>query len=211
MCGELTIGLLSDIHSDYNRLIAVYDAMINQGASVILNAGDNVGYGKDPEKCINFLMNHSDIYNVRGNYDKNVAKFPEGKKEFYKKWGKLRPGKYKAIERDSDNISERSREWLLNLPKELIIPICDYKIFLTHYAPYVKEGLGPWTTDHRLEELSKTANTDIVATGHTHYHYIRTINDVLFLNPGAVGRSIRASYIIVNIINSGINAEIKHL
>ena len=100
-------GVFSDVHGNLSALEAVWSDFGAAGLTdqTIFNAGDVVGYGESPEACVRFLRARPTVVTVRGNYDKNVALFPEREAEYRKKWGKARPEKYDAIRRDSEAIS----------------------------------------------------------------------------------------------------------
>jgi len=186
----LDFAAFSDLHSNYPALLRLWDTLRELGLTdrPVLNAGDNVAYGDDPEQCVRFLRANPDILNVRGNYDKTVAHFPEKAEKFRKAWGEDRPQKLAAIAADSARISDESRQWLSSLPKEMQVTLSGHRIILTHYAPGVKEGLGPWTSDQRLIELASKAHADVVVCGHTHIPFVRPAGGVLFVNPGTVGK-----------------------
>ena len=188
----MQIAAFSDVHGNLSALTAVWRAIERDRLDIhpVFNAGDNVGYGDSPEQCVQFLRQRPNIVNVRGNYDKNVAVFPEREEDYRRRWRRKRPEKYEALRDDSAVISASTRAWLRDLPKELTLKLgCAASILLTHYAPGVKEGLGPWTPDERLVELAKSARTDIVICGHTHMAFVRRAGGVLFVNPGTVGRN----------------------
>lgn len=185
-------GVFSDIHGNFDALQAVWRVFTAAGLTdgrPVLNAGDNVGYGDAPEECAVFLRAHPEILTVEGNYDKNVARFPEKGAEYYQKWAVSRPEKYEALRRDSAEITDETRDWLLALPKEREIALDGFRLLLTHYAPGSKEGLGRWTSDARLRELAAQTDAEIVICGHTHSPFVRRAGDTLFVNPGTLGRS----------------------
>lgn len=188
----MQVGLISDIHGDLRSLQRVWAEFTRLGLadSLVLNAGDNVGYGDDPQGCLDFLRARPNILTVQGNYDRNVARFPEREAEYRKKWGRARPAKFEAIKRDSKTISPDSREWLLALPRECELDCSGMRLLLTHYAPGVKEGLGRWTTPARLAWLAAQTAARVVVCGHTHSPFARTAGETLFVNPGTVGRSL---------------------
>jgi len=72
-------ALFSDVHGNFVALQAVWNAIESNGLAdrPVLNAGDTVGYGPDPEACVGFLRARPECTSVKGNYDKNVALFPE--------------------------------------------------------------------------------------------------------------------------------------
>lgn len=196
-------GVFSDVHGNLAALEAVWRALTEAGLTdrPVLNAGDNVGYGDSPEACVHFLRAQTNLVTVRGNYDKNVAQFPEREADYRKKWGKGRPEKYEALRRDSAAISEETRRWLLGLPTEAELTLEDVPILITHYAPGSKEGLGRWTPDSRLRELAQGTSAKVVICGHTHTPFVRDVGGVLWVNPGSVGRGwgSRASYAVLTL------------
>ena len=184
-------GVFSDVHGNLRALEGVWDALQVAGLAdrTVFNAGDVVGYGEAPEACVRYLRTRPGIITVRGNYDKNVAAFPEREAEYGKKWGRSRPDKYEAIRRDSEAITAETRQWLADLPAEVEMTLDGADVLMTHYAPGSKEGLGSWTPDTRLAELAETTDAHVVVCGHTHTPFVRTAGGVLWVNPGSLGRS----------------------
>lgn len=199
----MQVGLLSDIHGSLHALQRVWDALARQGFAEcpLLNAGDTVGYGPDPQGCIDFLRARPQIISVQGNYDRNVARFPEREADYRRKWGRARPDKFEAIRRDSGLISADTREWLLALPRERELDLGGVLLLLTHYAPQSKEGLGLWTSTARLAFLAAQTPAAAVVCGHTHSPFARTAGGTLFVNPGTVGlaRSGPACYALLTL------------
>ena len=191
-------ALFSDIHGNLAALEAVWNALQIAGLTdrPVLNAGDTVGYGPDPEACVDFLRARAECVSVKGNYDKNVALFPEREAEYRKKWGSSRPDKFDAIRRDSRTISGETRRWLSDLPAEVSLALGDAPIrsnavghtVLTHYSPGGKEGIGTWTLDTRLVDLAENTDAKVVVCGHTHTPFVRRIGGILWVNPGSLGR-----------------------
>jgi putative phosphoesterase len=209
-------AVFSDIHGNLAALEAVWNAIETAGLTgrPVLNAGDTVGYGPNPEACVDFLRAHSDCVSVKGNYDKNVALYPERESEYRKKWAGLRPDKLEAIRRDSEAISAKTRHWLLDLSAEISVTLDTFPITLTHYSPGSKEGIGTWTPDARLAELAETTDAKVVVCGHTHTPFVRSIGGILWVNPGSVGRDWNGQYryaILTLEPNRAPTAELKSL
>ena len=185
-------GVFSDVHGDLKALKAIWRALEEWGLTdrPVFNAGDNVGYGPAPEECVEFLRARPNVVCVRGNYDKNVALFPEREDEYRKKWGRVRPEKFAAIRRDSETICKESRRWLLELPGEVELTLDGVPLLMTHYAPDSKQGLGRWTSDGELRELARRTEAKVVLCGHTHSPFVRDVGGVLWVNPGSAGRSV---------------------
>lgn len=200
----MQVGVISDIHGNYQALRAVWSALERHGLTngPVLNAGDNVGYGAAPEECVRFLREHTMIVCVQGNYDRSVGRFSQKQKELEKKWRTSRPEKYDAIRYDAEVLTESDRDWLLELPRERVLTLGECKVLLTHYAPGSKEGLGTWTSDERLRQLAGNTEAQIVVCGHTHTPFVRHAGGILWVNPGTVGRgwhSRRAHYAVLTL------------
>ena len=70
----------------------------------------------------------------------------------------------------------------VDLPYFRILDIDGKKIMLTHgHLEYVKFGLD------RLKLKAKLMEADIVIFGHTHERYLMVDENIMFINPGALG------------------------
>lgn len=200
------VGIFSDIHGNLSALQSVWAALEAEGLAdgLLLNAGDTVGYGSDPEGCVRFLQEHPNVVSVKGNYDKNVALFPEREAEYRKKWGKTRPDKFAALQQDSGIISDNTRRWLLDLPAEEARTLEGIPLLMTHYSPGSKVGIGTWTSDAEVAEMATHTDARVVVCGHTHTDFVRDIGGVLWVNPGSLGRSLdhRLRYAVLT-LNAG--------
>lgn len=184
-------AIVSDIHANLRALEIVWNALEAEGLAghTVLNAGDSVGYGPDPEACVRFLRECSICVSVKGNYDKNIAVFPKREAAYRLKWGLLRPDKFQTIKDSSMAITDKSRHWLFELPAEAHLTLETVPILVTHYAPGSKEGIGTWTPDTRLVELAVNTEAKVVVCGHTHTPFVRRAGGILWINPGSLGLS----------------------
>lgn len=187
------LAVFSDVHGDLTSLREVWAAIESQGLqnAPVLNCGDTVAYGDEPAECIRFMVEHTNIVSVEGNYDRHVARYHGKRDEYKEKWGKTRPEKLEAIRVASDMIGDMERAWLNELPREVRLCVNGHGILLCHYLPWTKkEGLHMGTPLTRMIEIAaRLENVDIVLAGHIHAPFARTIGGVLFVNPGSVGRS----------------------
>ena len=103
----MRIGIISDIHGNLEALKAVLLELDDVERLICL--GDIVGYGPDPEPCVEMIREKADVV-VAGNHD----------------WGAIgktsidgfNPVAYTAILWTSDHLSEDSRNYLASLPLE---------------------------------------------------------------------------------------------
>jgi predicted phosphodiesterase len=66
------LGIVSDIHANLEALEAVVDALQDKGATRFVCCGDIVGYGPDPNRCVE-IVRELGCVSVAGNHDYGVA------------------------------------------------------------------------------------------------------------------------------------------
>jgi predicted phosphodiesterase len=71
------VALISDVHGNVEALRAVMSDIAAQGIVKIINLGDTVGYGPDPESCIDIVSEKCTV-NLCGNHDYAVLHDAEG-------------------------------------------------------------------------------------------------------------------------------------
>ncbi len=70
-------ALISDIHGNYEALEAVLSHINDQGINEIICLGDIIGYGPDPVKCLDCVMENCQM-TILGNHDQAAIFDPEG-------------------------------------------------------------------------------------------------------------------------------------
>ena len=151
-------AVFTDIHANLEALEAVL-ARIDELAQEkpidqIWFLGDLVGYGPDPNECIDKLRERTDVI-IAGNHDWAAV-------------GKLDLEDFSAAARISaewtaEQLTEEHREFLRNLPERLEIGECT----LVHGSPY--GPLWEYLTSEVLAERSfQHFNTRLCLVGHTH-------------------------------------------
>ena len=81
-------------------------------------------------------------------------------------------------------------DYYLDMPLERILDLGDKKILLTHgHLENVKYGIDA------LIHKAKSHGVDIVCFGHIHYPILKEIDNILFINPGALS-DIKGQYAI---------------
>ncbi|MFA5560600.1 MAG: YfcE family phosphodiesterase [Acholeplasmataceae bacterium] len=69
-------------------------------------------------------------------------------------------------------------------PTIRIVTLHAKKVLLTHgHREYVKLGLS------KLKELAKKEKVDVCIFGHTHKKYLMAESNIIYINPGALGKS----------------------
>ena len=64
----MKIAIISDLHSNREALEAVYEHIRTQGVSRLFCLGDVIGYGAEPEFCVDLVRGHCEIC-LMGNHD----------------------------------------------------------------------------------------------------------------------------------------------
>ncbi len=103
-------GIVSDIHSNLAAFEAVLEHMGPVDALWCL--GDIVGYGPDPNECLELLRRHEHVC-VLGNHDAAAI----GKLDT----SDFNPAAATAAHWTARQLSERSRDYLLALPERLVL------------------------------------------------------------------------------------------
>lgn len=215
-------ALISDIHANLPALEAVLADIDGQPEPpVIYHLGDLVGYAPWPDETVALIRGRG-IAGVAGNYDSTVA-------TNYKHCG----CQYESP--DQEELSHRSYAWTLArvspatraflgaLPFRLDISIRGGhqpgpRLILVHGTPTLNTLY--WTED-RPDDFCRTMIRhagaragDVIAFGHTHLPWQRTVDDVLLVNTGSVGRpkdgDWRAGYVLID-VEPGPRVEFKRV
>ena len=203
----MRILIISDIHANFTALEAVVADAGEFDATWCL--GDLVGYGPDPNECIERIAQLPNLQCIMGNHDAaavgiiEVEAFnPDARKTVLWTQGKLTPA---------------NQEYLENLPERINL---DY-FTLVHGSPY--KPIWEYLLDTRSATVSfECFDTPYCFVGHTHLPILYYLPDDRqtaqlivpehvslmtlaprgILNPGSVGQprdhDPRAAYVILN-------------
>ena len=205
-----SIALISDIHANLPALEAVL-ADIDGRTEIehVYHIGDLVGYAPWPDETV-ALCRARGIAGVAGNYDSTVAtghphcgcQYDDPVQQA------LSSQSYAWTLR---NTSPSSKAWLGRLPFRLDIRLggghaSGSTVILVHGTPL--RNTVYWTGDRdddfctKMADLASARAGDVLAFGHTHKPWWRTVEDVHFVNTGSVGRpkdgDARAGYVVLN-------------
>ena len=146
--------ILSDIHANWEALQAVAEAASSDGYDEILCCGDIVGYGADPNPCVDWVRRNAKI-TVRGNHDKVAVGLED------LEW--FNPAAQASAQWTSEALSAENQAWLQALPRGPI-PVTDFQIL--HGSPADE--------DEYVIQLAEAAvagpylDTRVSFFGHTH-------------------------------------------
>lgn len=196
----MKIGLISDIHGNLFALQAVLAQLDAAAVDLILCAGDLVCYGGN-DNAVLTLLRERGIASVMGNYDDAVA---WNRPKASRKPSSVRnePLKQAALDWTKANLHSAHIPYLRSLPLTSLHRINGMRIRLLHAGP---DFYDDWLTPKQpraLHGLTTRMQADIIILGHTHDAFSHEVSHTLFVNPGAVGRSLdgdpRASYAILD-------------
>lgn len=201
-------ALIGDVHANLPALEAVLEHASSQGAEMVWNIGDFVGYGAYPNEVIERLRAINAV-SIAGNYDLKVLRVPRKRK----KWAKSkRLEKFRAFVWAYETLTPENRRYLADLPEKVRLQVDEVRVLLSHAGPVSNEEyLLPNTPTERLAELGRIADADLLVFGHSHQPFARFVEGVWFVNTGSVGRpddgDQRSSYALVDIEAATIRVQ----
>lgn len=193
----MKIGIISDIHGNYDALTVVIEEMKSAGVDLIVNAGDNVGYSPFPDECVR-LLKRENIAGVMGNYDEAVG-FKLSSCGCGNACEALEVIQQASLKWTQDCVSDDTREYLCGLPRNLQIETDFGNILIMHGHMYKKEYIFEYN-EKKFAEIARCSRAPLIIMGHTHLPSCMTVDGTVFVNSGSVGKPVdndpRASYAI---------------
>jgi putative phosphoesterase len=186
------IGVISDIHSNYDALQAVLSATGDCDALICL--GDLVGYGAQPNEVVSEIRSLRPKAIVMGNHDCAVS---TGETSGFV------PHAVQAVEWTRKNISSENLSYIASLRTKVTCTTDGAKIAMAHGSPRdpLNEYIYPDTAEFILRSLVEDSGGTVLLLGHTHVPFVRKFDSMLLGNPGGVGQprdgDARASYAIL--------------
>ena len=201
------LGIISDIHSNYDALDVVLTALEYEMVDSIICLGDIVGYGPEPEKCVKTAVNACAVI-LMGNHDAGAC-------------GQASPERFnnlalEALEWTKTHMSSQSKKHLASLPMYWEKDgVC-----AAHGSPAKEKPWEYLVTPRQAEAAFAAFDTQVCFVGHTHRPCIfnmegQTVtrqlqfksveleaNKRYIINPGSIGQprdsNPRAAYGILD-------------
>jgi putative phosphoesterase len=196
----MKIGVISDIHGNYDALAEVLKEAKKNGVEHLLVLGDIVGYYYHPDKILDALSQWScDI--IKGNHEhilEDLIENPSKKAPIRLKYGS---GHQDAIEK----LSSKQLDLLRDLPETKSVQFGEVSLLMSHGSPWSNDFYIYPDCEKDIALKCDSVTHDFVLIGHSHYAFaIKNANSIL-INPGSVGQSRQiggqASWCIINIEN----------
>lgn len=188
-------ALIADVHANLPALEAVLEDVERRDLDAAYHLGDLVGYAPWPDEVVALLAERG-IAGVAGNYDSTVATGAD-----HCGCRSESPAQ-EALAHESyawtvDRVSESTKAALRALPFRLDLrPAGGHRseptLFLVHGAPTLNTLY--WDADRSDDFARKMGGRlgaregDAVVFGHTHVPWRRTVDGVVYVNAGSVGR-----------------------
>lgn len=179
----MKIAAISDIHSNLEALTAVLDQI--EDSDLILNLGDLVGYGADPNAVVEAIRGLGDkVVSIMGNHDFAAISGEVTGFNPYAAEAALWTGRV---------LSDANRAFLNKLPLIKRFEAAGAKFFLVHGSPRdpLNEYIFPGTPPGLLREFLTRSEAGFLFMGHTHIPMRVDFKDLggRVMNPGSVGQS----------------------
>jgi predicted phosphodiesterase len=204
-------ALISDIHANLPALESVLKDIAMRGdADAVYHLGDLVGYAPWPNEVVTRLSRDR-ISGVAGNYDSTVA-------TDYRHCGcRYEDPRQEELSHLSyawtrDNVSTDTKRFLSALPFRIDLrPLGGHAAGPSLILVHGNQSLNTvYVTEDRSDDfLAKMGSAlgacdgDVIAFGHTHKPWHRTVGGVHYVNAGSVGRpkdgDWRAGYVLLEV------------
>jgi putative phosphoesterase len=178
----MKIGLLSDIHSNYDALEIVLERLRKEEVGTLIIAGDSVGYYYSARKVFDSLLDFT-IYHVLGNHEIYLLNYKsDSGGEIFNHFGS-------GISRNYVDLTNSQIEFISNLKHPLSASIDGIDFLISHGAPWnLEQYIYPDSPSEIWDEFVQYPET-VFITGHTHHQMLKRYSGKLIINPGSVGQS----------------------
>jgi putative phosphoesterase len=198
---SMRIALISDIHGNLPALEAVLADVAKQKPDAVYCLGDLVGYGASPNE-VSERIRAEGMPTIMGNYDDGVGFDRDECGCAYRDPADKELGD-RSLAWTKVHTTPENKVFLRTLLKELRFEADGKRVLLVHGSPRkMNEYLFEDRALSTFQRLAASSNADIIAFGHTHKPYEKTVDGALFVNAGSVGKpkdlDWRACYVILD-------------
>ncbi len=151
----MLVAVLSDVHANLAALQTALAEADQRGAGAVVCLGDVVGYGPDPEACVDLIRERSGA-TVLGNHDAAVAR-DEG-------LAVLPKDGQEAARRHREWLDDDQRQWLAGLP----LMVESHGATLVHAGPRAPASWPRLNSFQAVQAQFGAFETPICFVGHSH-------------------------------------------
>jgi putative phosphoesterase len=183
----MRIAIISDIHGNRPALDAVLAAVTEQRPDALYCLGDLVGYGASPNE-VSECIRAAGMPTIMGNYDDGVGFDRDECGCAYRDPIDKELGD-RSLAWTKAHTTEENKAFLRTLLPELRFETDGKRVLLVHGSPRrMNEYLFEDRPVSSFQRLAASSNADVIVFGHTHKPYEKTVDGVLFVNAGSVGK-----------------------
>ncbi len=172
----MRVAIVSDIHSNLEAFTIVLKRIEKENVDQIFCLGDIVGYGPNPNECVDLVRKYSSQV-VMGNHDSAVV--CQTDTLLFNVFAR------EATEWTRGVISDDNYEYLLSLPLKISVE----NVLLVHSTPLIPEDWNYILTQYGAEKQFNYFSEDVCFVGHSHRPGVfKSIDDRMIINVGSVGQ-----------------------
>jgi putative phosphoesterase len=201
------VAVISDIHANLPALEAVLEDIDGQAVRQVFCAGDLVGQGPHPNQVVSRIRK-AGIPSILGNQEIELRTLAD----------RARPDPKRHMLWTIAVLKRKNREYLLDLPARREFEVEGAAILLVHGSPHgTFDTMYPSLTAHTLRAWfpAGAPRPDVLVGGHTHVPFVRTVEGMLIVNAGTVGRPFdgdaRASWALLEFEEGRARARIRRV
>lgn len=181
----MRFAILSDIHSNWEALAAALEHLDSQKVDEISVLGDSVGYGANPNECLEWVLEKAPVA-LMGNHEKAVV--DPGLREGFN------PDARTAIEWTAEVLKAEARKKILGLRYLHITS----QATLAHGSPDHPEEFRYLFSFGDARPSFRAFETPVCFVGHTHIPsvFIESRESAAYLTPGRYALDRRERYLL---------------
>ncbi|TKB11345.1 metallophosphoesterase [Desulforhopalus sp. IMCC35007] len=214
----MRIAVMSDIHGNIEAFEEVLRDIDDSYIDRIINLGDSIGYGPDPEKVLTLIKNR-DILDILGNHEQ--AALDKTLRHYFKSDAR------KSLEQTMRFLTPSLLTYLSELPE---FRLFNMALFVHGCPPASCDTYLNYLSNRGIKNIFKSYNNTIAFAGHTHklmlisyngeavsFHELNDLpvklegNIRYIVNVGSVGQprdgDSRAGYVIWDTILNSLEAK----
>jgi predicted phosphodiesterase len=201
------VAVIADIHANLPALEAVLADIEGQAVAQLLCAGDLVGQGPHPNQVVS-RVRKAGIPSILGNQEIEVRTLAD----------RARPDPKRHMRWTISVLTKKNREFLLGLPADRELEVEGVGIQLVHGSPHgTFDGMYSSLTSQTLRAWFPAGEPrpNVLVGGHTHVPFVRTMEGMVIVNAGTVGRPLdgdaRASWALLDLEKGHARARIRRV
>jgi putative phosphoesterase len=203
----MRVAMISDIHANLPALEAVLADAERQAVEGVFCAGDLVGQGPHPNQVVS-LIRKAGIPSILGNQEIEVRTLAK----------RARPDPKRHMLWTCAVLKKKNREYLIDLPPDRTLEVGGANILIVHGSPHgTFDTMHPSLTPETIRAWfpSGARRPEVLVGGHTHVPFVRTVDGMLVVNAGTVGRPFdgdpRASWALLDLDEGRARARIRRV